>query len=266
MLIAVGLLLVPFANQGVWIERELMSTRSFSKLSTEVLDQEAVRNALANRLADELENRVPQLALGRFALVPVLREVLGTTQFEGIFERAVGDMHAQLKRGDDRLTLDLDAALPLVRELVAKVDDGLASKIPDSAFPGITVVTRQNVPQLWVGFDVTRGASWLFPILALACLVGGVLMSRRRARAFLVVGLGVATIALILVLGLRLGRDPLLGVGGPTAELDALTAGYNVVSESLVVQTAVLGLAGLVVALIGSGLVLVRRGPSRPQH
>ena len=265
VLIGVGLLLVPFADQGVWVERELLSTSAFTNLSTEVLHQDAVRDALANRLADELEKQVPQLSLGRFILVPALRQVLGTEQFANIFERAVSDMHAQLERGDDQLTLDLDAVLPLVRELVANVDEGIAEKIPDGVLPEFTVVTKENVPQLWIGVEATRGASWLFPALALIFLAGGVAVARRHAVALLIVGLGVAMIAVIMALGLRLGRDPLSEVEGPTVEVAAFKAGYDTVTESLVVQTMVLGLGGLVVALVGLGFVLVGRGSKRPQ-
>jgi hypothetical protein len=263
VLIVVGLLLVPFANQGVWVERELLSTSAFTSLSIEVLDQDAVRDALANRLADELEKQVPQLSLGRFILVPALRQVLGTEQFANIFERAVSDMHAQLERGDDQLTLDLDAVLPLVRELVANVDEGIAEKIPDGVLPEFTVVTKENVPQLWIGVEATRGASWLFPALALIFLAGGVAVARRHAVALLIVGLGVAMIAVIMALGLRLGRDPLSEVAGPTVEVAAFKAGYDTVTESLVVQTMVLGLGGLVLASIGLGFVLVGRGASK---
>ena len=265
VLIGVGLLLVPFADQGVWVERELLSTSAFTNLSTEVLHQDAVRDALANRLADELEKQVPQLSLGRFILVPALRQALGTEQFADIFERAVSDMHAQLERGDDQLTLDLDAVLPLVRNLVAKVDEGIAADIPDGVLPKFTVVTKENVPQLWIGVDATREASWLFPALALLFLAGGVAVARRRAVALMVVGLGIATIAVIVVLGLRLGRDPLSEVAGPTVEIAAFKAGYDVVTDTLAVQTMVLGLGGLVVALIGLGFMLVGRGTNQPQ-
>ena len=265
MLIVVGLLLVPFANQGVWVERELLSTSAFTTLSTEVLTQDAVRDALANRIVDELEKRVPQLSLGRFALVPALREALDTEQFRTIFERAVRDLHAQLERGDDELTLDLDATLPLVRELVAQVPlvGGLASDIPDGVLPEFTVVTKENVPQLWVGVEATQDAWWLFPVLALVFLAAGVAVARRRALALVVVGIGIVAIAVVLVLGLRLGRDPLSEVAGPTVEVDAFKAGYDTVTDSLAVQTMVLGLGGLVVALIGLGFMLVGRGSSR---
>ena len=265
VLIVVGLLLVPFASQGVWVQRELLSTSAFTTLSTDVLAQDAVRDALANRIVDELEKQVPQLSLGRFALVPALREALDTEQFRAIFERSVRDLHTQLERGDDELTLDLDATLPLVRELVAQVPlvGGLASDIPDGVLPKFTVVTKENVPQLWVGVEATRGASWLFPALALLFLAGGVAIARRRAVALVVVGLGVAIIAVLLVLGLRLGRDPLSEVAGPTVEVAAFKAGYDTVTDSLVVQTMVLGLGGLVLASIGLGFVLVGRGASK---
>ena len=265
VLIVVGLLLVPFANQGVWVQRELLSTSEFTTLSIDVLAQDAVRDALANRIVDELEKQVPQLSLGRFALVPALREALDTEQFRAIFERSVRDLHTQLERGDDELTLDLDATLPLVRELVAQVPliGGVASNIPDGILPKFTVVTKENVPQLWVGVEATRDAWWLFALLSLAFLAAGVAVARRRALALIVVGLGIVAIAVVLVLGLRLGRDPLSEVAGPTVEVDAFKAGYDTVTDSLAVQTMVLGIAGLVVASIGLGFVLVARGGSR---
>jgi hypothetical protein len=266
VLIAVGLLLVPFASQGVWVERELLSTRAFTTLSTDVLEQDAVRDALANRIADELEKRVSQVSLVRFALVPALRDALDTEQFRTIFEQAVGDLHSQLERGDDELTLDLDAMLPLVRELVAEVPlvgGDVASAIPDGVLPAFTVVTKENVPQLWVGVEATQEAWWLFPVLSLAFLGAGVAVARRRALAVVVVGLGIAVIAVVLVLALRLGRDPLSEVAGPTVEVDAFRAGYDTVTDSLAVQTMVLGLGGLVVSAIGVGFMLVGRRPPR---
>jgi hypothetical protein len=266
VLIAVGLLLVPFASQGVWVERELLSTRAFTTLATEVLAQDAVRDALANRIADELEQQVSQVSLVRFALVPALREALDTEQFRTIFERAVGDLHSQLQRGDDELKLDLDAMLPLVRDLVSQVPlvgEGVASEIPDGVFPAFTVVTKENVPQLWVGVEATQGAWWLFPVLALGFLGAGVAVARRRAVAIVVVGLGIALVAVVLVLALRLGRDPLSEVAGPTVEIDAFKAGYDTVTDSLAIQTMVLGLAGLVVAAIGMGFVIVGRRTPR---
>ncbi len=64
MLIALGLLLLPLANLGVWTQREVLSTSGFSSLATDVLEQDEVSAALANRLADELVAHVPAALVG----------------------------------------------------------------------------------------------------------------------------------------------------------------------------------------------------------
>ena len=265
VLIVLGLFLVPLANLGVWTQREVLSTNAFTALATDVVAQEAVRDALANRIADELVKQVPQLELGRFILVPALRQALGTSQFQGIFERAVADMHAQLERGDDQLTLNLGAILPLARELVANVDRGLARRISQqTGLATITVVTKQNVPQIWLGVDIARGASWLVPVASLLCLALGVAIAKNRALAVMLAGLGLAAVALLVVLALKLGREPLSNVAGPSVELDAFNAGYDIVTESLIVQTVVLGLVGLVAACTAMVLLVLGRTKTRP--
>ena len=264
VLIALGLLLVPLANLGVWTQREVLSTSGFSSLATDVLERDEVRAALSNRIADELVARVPQLSAGRIILVPVLEQVIGSDQFAAIFEHAVADMHGQLEGGADQLTLNLDAMLPLVKQLVANVDSGLASRIPtQTGLAGITVVTKDNVPQLWLGVDIARGASWLFPALALIFLVLGVAVANNRGLTLVIAGLGLATISLLIVVALKAGRGPLSNVAGPDVEVSAFNAGYDVVTKSLVVQTAVLGVLGLVAALIG--IVISARRRSKPE-
>lgn len=264
MLIVLGLLLVPLANLGVWTQREVLSTDGFSELATDVLAEQEVQTALANRLADELVQQVPQIGAGRIILVPVLAQVVGSQQFLEVFERAVSDMHAQLERGDDQLTLNLDAVLPLVKSLVANVDGGLASRIPtQTGIPAITVVERDNAPQLWLGVDIAQSASWAIPLLALVLLVLGVAIARNRAIALVLTGLGLAAIALLIVVALKAGREPLSNVAGPEVDVKAFDAGYDVVTQTLVVQTAVLGILGLVAALVG--IILSARTRSKPE-
>jgi hypothetical protein len=263
VLIVLGLIIVPLANLGVWTQREVLSTDAFSSLSNEVLQEQAVRDALANRIADELVKKVPELGLGRFLLVPALSQAIATPEFQQIFEGAVSDMHAQLERGDDQLTLNLDAILPLVKQLVAKVDSGLAARIPtQTGLAAITVVKKDNVPQLWLGLDITRGASWAFPIAALVLLGLGIAVATNRGLALLLAGLGLAAIALFMVVALKVGREPLSNVAGRDVDVNAFDAGYDVVTESLVLQTAVLGLIGLVAALGGIVLMVARKRTS----
>jgi hypothetical protein len=262
LLLLAGLVLVPFANIGIWTRRELLPTDSFTQLATQVVEEDAVQQALAARLVDELVAREPRLGLARILLEPAMREVLGTDEFRRVFEIAVTDTHDQLERGDDRLSLNLDAVLPIARELVARLDEGVANRIPDSiGLPSINVVRKEQVPQLWLGVEVTREASWVFPLLALLTLAAAVVVAERRALVLALAGLGVAFVCLVMVLALRTGRDLLSDVVGPEVDVRAFDAGYDVVTESLVVQTAVLAVGALVTAAIG--VVLVLRGRAK---
>jgi len=265
VLVVVGLILVPFATVGVWTQRNLLDTEAFTDLSAEVLHQEPVRDALAKRLVDELVKRQPLLGLGRFVLEPAMREVLGTSQFEQIFRLAVSDMHRQLERGDDQLELNLDAMLPILRGLVAQVNGDLANQIPDSAgLPSITVVRKQQVPQVWFGVQVTREASWVFPLLMLLAFAAAVAIAHQHARTLVIVGFGVAVVCLLLALALRTGRDVLSDVTGPEVDVAAFDAAYDVVTDALVTQTLLLGGVGLVGGGVGVALLLRRSGRTRP--
>lgn len=250
-LVAVGLLLVPLADLGAWTQRTIVSTDGFTDLATDVLRERDVRQALADRLADELERREPRLRTGRPVLVAGVRAASGTALFEQVFRTAVGGMHEQLRRGDDELSLDLDPALPVVRTQVALVDAQLADLIPDAAdLPAITVVTRQEAPQVWDVVKLVRRAALAFPLFALAFLVAAVVMARRRGVMLAVVGVGIVVMAVLIIAALQLGQDPLSDVAGSQVSIEAFDAGYGVVAGSIVRQTVLFAALG---ALAGAG-------------
>lgn len=265
VLVVVGLILVPFATIGIWTQRELLDTEAFTDLAAEVLHEEPVRDALAKRLVDEIVKREPRLGLGRFVLEPAMREVIGTSQFEQIFRLAVADMHTQLERGDDQLQLNLDAMLPILRNIVARVSSGLANQIPDSVgLPSITVVRKDQVPQVWFGVQVTREASWAFPLLMVLVFAAAIAIAHHHARTLVIVGFGVAIVCLLLALVLRTGRDALSDVAGPAVDVAAFDAAYDVVTDSLVTQTLLMGGVGLVGGGVGVALLVRRSGSTRP--
>jgi hypothetical protein len=264
LLALIGLLLVPLADLGVWAQRELLPTAAFTDLSTDVLREPDVRDALAQRLTDELIKQQPALLLAENLLRTGVVEVIGTDQFEQVFRASVADMHAQVERGDDQLQLNLDAVLPVVRAQVANLDETLADQVPTHGIPPITVVTRDDVPELWAGVQTGRRASWAFPILTLVLLAAAVLVAERRAVMLVVVGVGLAVVSIALVLVIRLGRDPLSHVVGSQVSLEAFDAGYDTVTDSFVTQTLVLAGVGIVTAIGGVAASLRRGGDARP--
>ncbi|HWW44354.1 MAG TPA: hypothetical protein VN180_04715, partial [Acidimicrobiia bacterium] len=59
LLVAAAIVLVPFADLGVWAQRELVSTTSFVNLGEQVLQQGAVRDALAQQIVNDVASRAP---------------------------------------------------------------------------------------------------------------------------------------------------------------------------------------------------------------
>ena len=155
LLAIVGLLLVPLADLGIWTQRELLPTDAFTSLATDVLHKPDVQQALAQRLTTELVNREPALAIGRPLVQRAVVEGVGTPQFSQVLQASLGDMHDQLKRGDDKLVLNLDATLPIVKSQLSPIDPRLAASVPNSqVLPSFTVVKRSDAPELWEGVQI----------------------------------------------------------------------------------------------------------------
>jgi hypothetical protein len=261
-----GLLLLPLADLGIWTQRELLPTDAFTQLATDVLHEPDVQQALATRLTTELVNREPALAIGRPLVQRAVVEGIGTPQFSQVMQASLGDMHDQLKRGDDTLFLNLDATLPLIKGQLAQIDPRLAASVPSSqVLPSITVVKRADAPELWEGVQIVRRAALLFPALAVVLLALAIAFAQHRARMLVVVGAALAVVALLLVLVIRLGRDPLSNVVGSEVSVAAFNAGYRVVTSSFVTQTVVLGIVGMLA--MGGGAIGVMQGgsTSRPK-
>lgn len=249
ILLVVGLVLVPFGNLGVWVQRQVLDADAFTELAIDVVDEPAVRDALAKRIVDELVAAEPRLGVGRVVLEPGVAQLLRTDAFRAVFSTAVAQMHTQLEQGADELSLDLDPILPLVRDAVARIDSSVAALIPEAdALPAITVVQRDDAPELWEGVQLTREASWAFPALMLIALVGAIAVANRRVRMLVTVGIGVALLGFLQILVVRLGRELLSDVAGPNVSRGAFTRGYDVVTGTFVTQTIIVAIVGLAVA------------------
>jgi len=259
-----GLLLVPLADVGLWTQRQLLPTEAFTDLSVDVLHQPEVGDALAARLADEIDVQVALTSDTRAIVESAVHSAVTTPEFEQVFRIAVGSMHEQLERGDDQLTLDFDPALPAIKAAVARFDQGVADQIPDAGIPAITVLRESEVPVVWPAVDVARRAAIVLPIAALAVLAIAVLMSWRRGQLVIAIGIGLVVLAVALALLVGVGRDVLSDVVGDDERTAAFTAGYNTVTESFVTQTAALAAIGVLVGGSGVAMLWRQRRSRRP--
>ncbi|HEU5302529.1 MAG TPA: hypothetical protein VFW06_09870 [Acidimicrobiia bacterium] len=260
LLLFVAFVLLPLGNLGLWVQRQVLDSSSLTDLALDVVDEPAVRDALSERLVDELVAAEPRLGVARIVLEPGVSQILRTDAFRAVFSTAVDQMHTQLEQGADELSLNLNPVLPLVRDAVARISAGVAEQIPDAdALPSITVVTRDDVPELWRGVQITREASWAFPALVLFAMVGAVAVARRRARMLVTIGVGLVLISFVQILVVRLGREVLSDVAGPDVSVGAFTRGYELVTGTLVTQTIVVAVVGVVLAIGGIAAIVLRR-------
>src|SRR5437899_528690 len=79
-------------------------------------------------------------------------------------------------------------------------------------------------------------------------------VARRRGTVLVTIGAVTVLLAVLLILVVKLGRDPLSHVAGTQTAKDAFNAGYGVVGDTFVTQTLVLGLLGAVAGGAGVGL------------
>jgi hypothetical protein len=251
LLVVVVIVLVPFADLGVWVQRELGSTTSFVNLGEEVLQQSAVRDALAQQIVSDVASGAPAVAGRAATLEPVVAGVLAQPSVRPALDQVLANTHDQLRNGHDPLQLDLS---PLLPTLHAQLPAFLASRLPSQlALPPVTVLRRSDAPAVWDGVQLVQQTALVLPIAMLLAVGGALVAARRRGGVCVAVGLATSVLAVGLVALIEPGRSVLEHQSGTPAQRAAFLAGYDTVTHTFVQQTVVLAVLG--VALTVGGLL-----------
>lgn len=252
---ALAVVLLPFALVGVWVQRVVLDRDQFVDLSGDLLDQEAIRLALADSLTDELV-RTGELPRDLQEQVdPVVAQLFTTTGVGDGFQVAMGQLYDQLDAGDDTLVLDLTPALATAAVEIAAIDPRLAAAIPaGTVLPPIVVAQRDDVPLLWDLVDVARRLSVLAPLAVVALLGAAVVLARRHWLTLVAAGLTISAVSVGLLGLLTVTREVIAGGVSRVTASDAFAATWSVLQASLTGQVALVAAVGLVVA--GAGIVL----------
>ena len=250
LLAVVAVVLLPFADLGLWIRREVVSTDAFVRLADEVLDQRAVRVALTERVVAELEEETPELAGQDPTVRSIVSRALRSPKFRPAFREELADVHGQFRDGHDPLELDLTSLLRILR---TQLPPTLAEQVPSSeTLAPATVLRRRDAPAIWIGVQHLEGAATAIPLITIAVVMLALLVARRRAQVCVGIGIAGALLSVALILLLEPGRSLLEHhAGGDPMQRAAFLAGYNTVTHSLVIQTIVLAIVGVVLALGG---------------
>jgi hypothetical protein len=178
-----------------WSERNLFEADEFADRATVALDSPAVRNLLAQEIANRLaDSGVASLSAYRSALVPIIEDVEQTDGFRHVFRAAVADLHrAVFQRHADQAFLELGEMFDILTSTAKKSNQGLAAQLPrevSSLLVDVSPVVDRIKP-----WRISERVGWLDDVawvIAGLAAVGAIVAERDRRRAVLRLGVGVA--------------------------------------------------------------------------
>jgi hypothetical protein len=223
-----GSILAFLAIFAIWIERQALSTDDWVNTSSRMLDDEKIRQAVANYGVDELFNRVDVSAELRKTLpkdikplagpaagglrefgVEAATKLLASSSFQKLWEDANRTAHRELLRvlegGSAGVSTKHGSVVlnlrPLVRQLAQRVgvDTALAKRIPRDA--GQLRILRSSQLDLAQKIaEAVKGLALLLSLATIALFAAAIYLSRGRREVTLLgcgIGLIVSGIAVL---------------------------------------------------------------------
>ncbi|GAA3223735.1 hypothetical protein [Actinocorallia longicatena] len=248
VLIVLGCLLAPVALTAVWAANQVSDTDRYLKTVAPLADDPAIQNAVADRVTTAVMSRldIPSLVSGASESLPprvgqlaglvagpasslvqgFVRDksgaVVASDAFATIWTEAnrvahtridkilAGDDDTVVQTDGDTVNVELGPVVQTVKERLVAEGMTVAGKIPDIN-PTYPLFKTDQLAQAQTYYDWLGVLEWLAPLLALACLAGGVLLARGRRKALGRAALGVGASMLVLAVGLMISRSAVVG-------------------------------------------------------
>lgn len=287
-LIVLGAILTFAAIFSIWVNRQALNTDNWVDTSTRLIQDEEVRNQLADYLATqlvanadvagELESALPPrlkplataAAGGLGQLAPQVAErVFATPQFQALWEAANRKAHESLLQvlndegevvstGNGEVKLELGPILTQIGEK-SGVGEALVSKLPPEAGE-ITILKSDELSLAQDVANLLRKLPVVLTLLALLCFGLAVFLSPRRRETLRAVGFAFI-VAGLLSLGLRgFAGTYVVGDLSKTTAVEPAVEGVWSISTSMLAEIATSAIVfGLLLALAA-----VLAGPTRP--
>ncbi|HYI14235.1 MAG TPA: hypothetical protein VEX37_02515, partial [Thermomicrobiales bacterium] len=197
---AVGLCL---GNVATWLELNLVNSSRFVSTTTEVLDQEDVRLALADRIVERLlEERPIADAVAGDAIERVIAGILGGTRFQEILASIASQLHQMIMTGD-RPTITIESRLlqvlvvAVARVIAPEQADNL--EIEDGTLE-IELFAQRDIPTLEPYIDVLRWGGFIASVIAIGLMALVIMLGDDRHAAVRRCGTTVVIAALLLLI------------------------------------------------------------------
>lgn len=225
VLVVAGLLLL-LTSFAVWVNRVALNTQVFTDTNTALLDNDAIRSAVATRAVDELFDNVdvqaeveaklptdfeslsgPATAGLRQASYEIVDRALEQPALQKLFAVSLEESHSTLveilEGGGSRVSTEGGEVTLDLREIIREATDriGIGEQVADKlpADAGQIVILRSDqLDTAQDGFQLLKTLAWVLPLLTLVAFGFAVWFAGERRRA--VRGIGV-TLVIVGVLG-----------------------------------------------------------------
>jgi hypothetical protein len=264
------------AALGAWVDREVLDTDQFTKVSVEVLQDPAVQDATAAYLADQLIDGPQVSARLREALPPRLaplagplsagagelaertvRRVMKSGAFQTLWEQSTRLAHRQLVaviEDDDGVlarngvVFDLRPQLGVLAERIGVSDAATGDKATVRVLKGDQLDTVRKVVNL------LQTLRWVSAVLAVLLLAGAVATAPGRARGLVNAGIVLILGGLLLLVVRRVAGNEIVSALSDNGAAAGATASTWRILTALLAQIAGTGIV-LGVVCVASGWV-----------
>jgi hypothetical protein len=263
---------------GLWVKRQALETETFTQTSGDLLENEDIRNAVADFVVATIYNNVdvqaeiasqlppqaqalsaPAAAGLRQLATNAMQKVLAEPKVQELWEQATGAAQARLiALLDDEgkfvsttggtVTLDLTA---LISDATAQIGIGadIASKLPPEAGQ-IEILQSDQLSGAQTAIKVLRTLAWALTALTLLLYAAAIWLARGRRRETLrAVGYSFAFIGLLVLLTRHAAGNLVTGSLAASASIEPAVDATWEISTSLLLETAQ--------SLIAYGIVIV---------
>lgn len=264
---------------ALWANRQILDSDQWTKTSTEVIEQPAVQNALANYLVDQLFNNVnveqeikqqlpsnwevlasPATSALRSITLTGTKKVLELPVTQEAWSAANAVTHKTLiqalEGGGPNVSTTGGAVTINARSILEQaasklgLSGNLVSKIPANA-GNFEIVQSDELATAQNAYKTFKNLSWIFALITVLLYVAAIaLAGGRRRRAVTWMGASFVVVALLVLIAVSLGRSSVVDSLAQTSSVvPAVTDVYNIATELLKQMAGSLLFTGVVVIL-----------------
>lgn len=176
---------------SLWYSNSILDRGNFVNKTTEVLERESVRNAIATEVVDKVRENRPLIGT---VTAPILSKIvvgiLDTPVFDTIYRRMAQELHLQLTTKNPRpLVIEVRDTAEFIRPLIERQNPDLIDNLPDR----IVIIGQNQIPSLYMfGSTLTLGGPLLL-VIGIAIL--GILFKRTHNKRHYFAMLGIVLAA-----------------------------------------------------------------------